>query len=134
MSEKKDVHALKILVVDDEEFIGRHLMMTLFSIGLKDVTYVDGGDKAMEAMHDNRFDLVLTDKEMQPVNGFDLISNLRASPCDKSMRIVMVSADDTEETRAEITRRGGDGFIAKPYSPDSIRQALGNLFPDLVLG
>lgn len=131
MDGSKDIKTLKILVVDDEEFIGRHLMMTLFSIGLKDVTFIDSGPKAVSAASEHRYDLVLTDKEMQPMNGFELVSELRGRHSGDELKIVMVSADNSDETIATVIKRGADDFIAKPYSPDSIRAVLGKLFPDL---
>lgn len=102
-----------ILVVDDDPAIARLYAMALGSLG--EVTSVPGGADALVALADRRFDAVVLDLNMPLVSGFDVMDNLAApSHLNHTTPIFVVTADQSETTRARVLRRGAVFQLTKP--------------------
>ena len=103
----------RILLADDNadmrDYIGR-LLSSRF-----EVTAVANGQAALEAALDKRPDLVLADVMMPQLDGFGLLSQMRADAALKSVPIVLLSARAGEEARVEGLDAGADDYITKPF-------------------
>ncbi len=104
----------RILVVDDDAFVGQAVCAALEKVNLKAVC-VDGPSSALERLVGDHFDLILLDIEMPEVNGYELCTILRSAPAYQGTPIVFLSMHDDHGHRVESTRCGGDDFISKPF-------------------
>jgi signal transduction histidine kinase/DNA-binding response OmpR family regulator len=81
-----------------------------------DVIAVADGEEALRAARDQRPDLVLTDVMMPKLDGFGLLSAMRADPATASIPLIMLSARAGEEARVEGLEAGADDYLVKPFS------------------
>jgi CheY-like chemotaxis protein len=84
------------------------------------------GYKALRALDEQSFDLILLDINMPGMNGQDTLAALRSRP-GKRIPVLMVSGYDDGAIRRHFDALGADGFLAKPLTPDSLKQAIAPL-------
>ncbi|MEU7872305.1 response regulator [Dactylosporangium sp. NPDC049140] len=80
-----------ILVAEDDPDIRDLFTMALENAGV-DVTAVENGEAALAALHEQRFDMLVTDMWMPRVSGLDLCKRVRAEPATSLMPVLMLSA------------------------------------------
>ncbi|MBL8740866.1 MAG: response regulator [Myxococcales bacterium] len=102
-----------ILVVDDDPDIARLYAMALGTLG--EVVTVQTGSDALIALSERSFDAVILDLFMPVVSGFDVMDNLaRGDHPNHSTPVFIVTADQSETTRARVMRRGAIFQLTKP--------------------
>jgi NtrC-family two-component system response regulator AlgB len=111
--------ALRVLVVDDDRNIRATLAVCLEGIGCR-VTQAASADAALDAVRERPFDLALLDLRLGTASGLDLLPQLAAG-CP-GLSIVIVTAYSTIETAVEAMKRGASDYLAKPFTPEQIRQ------------
>jgi len=109
----------RILVVDDEESILTILCTVLKSEGYEVVSAL-GGEKAIPLLDskDNKFDLMISDIRMSPVNGMDLLKY--ASENCPDMSVIMLTAYGQVETAIEALQLGAFDYVKKPFKVDEL--------------
>nr|WP_296073063.1 SpoIIE family protein phosphatase [uncultured Actinoplanes sp.] len=104
----------RILLVDDNADLRDHVARLLRP--LWDVTTAVDGEAALELARTRPFDLVLTDVMMPRLDGFGLITALRADERTRDVPIVVLSARAGEEASIEGLTAGADDYLVKPFS------------------
>lgn len=115
---------MKILIVDDSKAMRMIVQRTLRQAGLGDhaVAEAANGAEALELIHRDAIDLVLSDWNMPTMSGIELLGALRA---EKSpVRFGFVTSEGTAAMRTQATEAGAEFLIAKPFTPESFAQAL----------
>jgi two-component system, NtrC family, response regulator PilR len=107
----------KILLVDDEPSI-LSVLSTLLKAENYDVTPALGGEKAREVLEQNRFDLMLSDIRMTPVNGMELLKT--AHEKYPHMAVIMLTAYGSVETAIEALKLGAFDYVTKPFKVDEL--------------
>ncbi|MFO0552642.1 MAG: response regulator [Polyangiaceae bacterium] len=114
-----------ILVVDDDGAIVRLYATALSQLG--QVTAVNGGQEAIEALRTTRFDAAVIDLYMPGVGGLDVLDSLPGT-INHDTPVFVVTADQSESTRALAMRRGAIYQLTKPVPLriliDSVRTQL----------
>ena len=106
--------ALNVLVADDNATNREVLGRILERAGHKP-KLVAGGEAALDAIEQMRYDIVLLDRNMPDMGGLEVLKALRAMyPADARVPTLIVSADVTPESRDECIKVGADGFLGKP--------------------
>jgi putative nucleotidyltransferase with HDIG domain len=115
----------RILIVDDEEAI-REVVATLLTAQGYQCQVAANGEKAIEALREGSYDLVLSDLVMPGVDGLKLIEMVRGHDAD--IPVIMVTAMHDISTAIEAMRRGAYDYSLKPFEKDqlflSVRRAL----------
>lgn len=109
----------RILIVDDEPYIGYLVKMVLARHGYEVVLALDA-EEALEANEEQGFDLYLLDIMMPNMNGFDLCAKLRASDDCVDVPFIMLTARGDERTKHEAWEAGAAEFVTKPFSPKAL--------------
>lgn len=78
------------------------------------------GAEALARLHAERFDLVLSDRVMAPMDGLDLLSRMRADPALAHIPFLMMSGEQTPEAVSHALSAGIDGFLAKPFGREQL--------------
>lgn len=120
---------VKVLLVDDNRINLKIGGQFLERFGASLIT-AENGKKAVELFKNNELDLILMDVHMPICDGFEATKAIRTSNTDKSnIPIIAVTADVTKENRKMGEKVGVNGFISKPFSPqsfiDTIQYVLG---------
>lgn len=119
-----------ILIVEDEPDHINILREMLGLAGHKVITAF-GGDDALQKVRARRPDLVLTDLAMPAANGVRLIDALKSAPDTKDIPVVAVTAHIWDGLAQAAKSAGCDGFIAKPFTKEKLRQELEKHLPRL---
>ena len=116
---------IRALVVDDSLTARKVLVKILHQHGFATVEAGDGIE-AIECLHKEQFDLVLTDLDMPRFGGLELLSDIQSGKyCDAP--VVVVSGRGEEEFRIKAMDVGAVDFLTKPVSKTSITQLLEEL-------
>src|SRR6478672_7367560 len=104
---------MRILVVDDEVRLARHIMSALTQEG-HDVTVVHEGEAGLEKAASGNFGLIVLDVGLPRLDGFDVLRRLRA--CKISSRVLMLTARGEVNDRVAGLELGADDYLAKPFA------------------
>jgi len=114
------------LVVDDNHLNSRLAKTFLQRIGWTART-VDGGQQALEALRQDRFDLVLLDLRMPNMSGEEVCHAIRDEIGLSDLPVVAYTAHSMPEERSRIMARGFDGLLIKPISFADVREVCEEL-------
>ena len=105
----------RILLADDNPDMRAYLRRLLEEAGLV-VEAVGDGEQALEAARRERPDLILSDVMMPRLDGFELLSTLRADPRLQDVPVLLLSARAGEEAKVEGLTAGANDYLVKPFS------------------
>ena len=111
----------RILVVDDEYLIRWSLSQALSQQG-HEVVSVGSGEKAIEALKTQAFDVVITDLVMPESDGWQVLEISHKS--QSKPRVIIITAHGGEETKRMAKEKGVWAYVEKPYVFDKIRDLL----------
>jgi two-component system chemotaxis response regulator CheY len=116
----------RILVVEDEHFMRMLAVQALESVGFRTVHEAEDGEDALGVMAKEDIDLLLTDIEMQPLNGLELAKRVRAgqTPLRRSTPVVFLSGLGDVATLTAASELDVHGFMVKPMSANQIRDKI----------
>jgi DNA-binding response OmpR family regulator len=112
---------MRILVVDDDPTVLKSCQRVLEPEGF-DVCLVSSADKALEAMRQEDFALLLIDVKMPTHDGIYLMREVRRQWPNKPM--ILMSGYDTTQTVEETAEMGAATFVPKPFTPDELLYAI----------
>lgn len=104
-----------LLVVDDVEMNRDLMSMQLTRRGYQ-ITTAEGGPQALEGIDRQRFDLVLLDIRMPDMDGLEALRQIRQSHSALSLPVIMVTAEDQEESIIEALHIGANDYLVKPLN------------------
>jgi len=117
-----------VLVVDDSLSVRRMLRELVEDAGFEALTAKDGAE-ALELLHAEHPDALVTDLEMPNMNGLQLTSTVRASPEFANLPVIMITSRSMEKHRRQAAEAGVNVYLTKPYSDielvNHIRKAVG---------
>ena len=116
----------RILVVDDSELARTQICEALAGEGYDTQTASDGAT-ALSIAEENPLDIVLVDKGMPGMDGFELLRRLKEDRCTASASVVMVTGDADPETLVRALDKGAADFIQNPCSPSVVRARVRHL-------
>lgn len=124
---KPPLDKLRVLVVEDNEFniVVLRRLLERWSVGRIDTAY--NGLEALDKVHNETYDVILTDIHMPDMDGFEATKRIRAiGGIWEKIPIYAISADVQPETREKAIDAGVDDLITKPFSPDDVYTRLQN--------
>lgn len=107
----------RILLVDDEPSI-LSVLNTLLTVEGYQVVPIQDGNKAVQAIKTEEFDLMISDIRMTPINGMELLR--LAHDVRPAMAVIMVTAFGSVETAVEALRMGAYDYVTKPFKIDEL--------------
>ncbi len=115
-----------VLVVDDSTIVRVILAEYLESSGFEVIEAIDGIE-AIEQIQNHRPDLVITDIVMPRMNGYELCRWIKSDPRTKAIPVMMCTSKDEDFDRYWGLKQGADAYIAKPYRPLEMVNAVKHL-------
>lgn len=112
-----------ILVVDDYNTMVRILRNLLRQLGFSNIDEANNGASALTKLRAQPYQLVISDWNMAPMTGAELLQRVRADDRLSGTRFVLVGAEDADAMR-RASRAGADAFLAKPFNAQSLKQKL----------
>ena len=105
----------RLLLVDDDAMARQFMSARLTRQGY-DMTVADSGYQALHLMESERFDLLLLDIMMPGMSGIDVLTQVRRKFSMLSLPVIMVTANDLEESMVEALEKGANDYLLKPIS------------------
>jgi two-component system, NtrC family, response regulator AlgB len=115
---------MRILIIDDEAPIRKTTAMTLETLG-HECEQVSNSSDALGLMKKNSFDAAFLDLRLGNESGLDLIPKLLVS--EPKLNIIVFTAYSSIDSAVEAMRRGAVDYIAKPFTPEQVRQSLARI-------
>ena len=121
---------MPVLVVDDYSTMVRIIRNLLRQLGFADVDDASDGAEAIAKMHAKRYGLVISDWNMEPMTGFDLLRQVRADPELGDTPFIMVTAESKTENVIAARKAGVNNYIVKPFNAQTLKAKIEAVFPD----
>ena len=112
---------LHIMVIDDEEIVGKRLKPALEKRG-DFVEIFDNSEEALKRFEQQHFDIVVTDIRMEEIDGIEVLEYV-ANHSPKT-KVIMITGYATVEVAREALTKGAFDFIAKPFKPNDLREVI----------
>jgi two-component system, chemotaxis family, chemotaxis protein CheY len=107
---------MKILVVEDSSSMRAYLAAMLEEQEYQlEIVEAASGFEALKILPHHRFEAILTDINMPDINGLELVSFLKNHPTYKSIPIMVISTEGTEEDRRRASELGAEEYLVKPF-------------------
>ena len=116
--------SMNVLVVDDYKSMVRIVRGMLNQLGFVNVDDAPDGAAAMALLKEKQYGLVLSDWNMQPVTGLELLKQVRAEEKTRATPFVMVTAEAKVENVIAARQAGVDNYVIKPFTLAVLKQKL----------
>jgi len=123
--------AFCVLIVDDSPVMRTFVRRVMKLAGFDEADYLQAADgrEALAQLEAHHVDVILTDINMPNMNGEELLRELQSNGALCSVPALVISTDATRDRVHRMLALGARGYIAKPFSPEALREEL-----DRVLG
>ena len=120
---------MQILVVDDYRTMIRIIRNLLKQIGYEQVDEAADGTEALAKMRTKHYGLVISDWNMEPMTGYELLKEVRADPGLNKTPFIMVTAESKTENVIAAKQAGVNNYIVKPFNADTLKTKIDAVFP-----
>jgi two-component system chemotaxis response regulator CheY len=116
------MHAGKrILVVDDSKPMTAFVTGILKEANYEDVDRIHDGVSALALLRKRKYDLVITDVQMQPISGLELARLIKADVQLQKVRIILTGSHEWDDA---VSLDGVDGYVTKPFEPRHLKEKV----------
>ncbi len=119
---------MKTALVVEDSAIMRGIIVSSLS-NLQQVRWVEvpNGFEALRALPKEKFDIILTDINMPDINGLELLSFLKNHPHYRTIPVVIISTEKSENDRKRGFELGADDYLTKPFEPGELENIIRRL-------
>ncbi|MCH8520344.1 MAG: response regulator [Glycocaulis sp.] len=116
--------SMPILVVDDYKTMIRIIRNLLTQIGFENIDEASDGTEAFEKMKKQKYGLVISDWNMEPMTGYELLQRVRADETTKNVPFIMVTAESKTENVIAAKKAGVNNYIVKPFNAGTLKAKM----------
>jgi two-component system chemotaxis response regulator CheY len=120
--------SMPILVVDDYQTMIRIIRNLLKQLGFEDVDDAADGTAALSKLKDKRYGLVISDWNMEPMTGYELLKEVRADDHLRATPFIMVTAESKTENVIAAKKAGVNNYIVKPFNAQTLKAKIDAVF------
>lgn len=118
---------MNILVVDDYQTMIRIIKNLLKQLGFNNVDEATNGQIALEMVQKKNYGLVISDWNMEPMSGLELLKTLRGTANNDNMSkvpFIMVTAESKTENVIAAKQAGVNNYIVKPFNAETLKTKI----------
>ena len=119
-----------VLVVDDYQTMVRIIRNLLKQLGFENVDEAADGREALEKMKKTKYGLVISDWNMEPMTGDELLREVRADEILKPTPFIMVTAESKTENVIAAKKAGVNNYIVKPFNAQTLKAKIASVLGD----
>ena len=120
--------SMPILVVDDYNTMIRIMRNLLRQLGFQDIDAAADGCAALDKMRSKKYGLIISDWNMEPMTGYELLKQMRADPQLTATPFIMVTAESKTENVIAAKQAGVNNYIVKPFNADTLKNKIDAVF------
>ena len=113
-----------VLIVDDYKTMLRIIRNLLKQLDIENVEEATDGQEALAKLRAGNFGLVISDWNMAPMTGLDLLKEVRADARLKSTPFIMITAESKTENVVAAKQAGVSNYIVKPFNAETLREKI----------
>ena len=122
--------SMPILVVDDYNTMIRIIRNLLKQLGFEDIDDAADGSAALTKMREKRYGLVISDWNMEPMSGYELLKEVRSDPGLSRTPFIMVTAESKTENVIAAKKAGVNNYIVKPFNAQTLKTKIEAVFAE----
>ncbi len=115
---------MSILIVDDYQTMIRIIRNLLKQLGFEDVDDASDGTSALAKMRQKKYGLVISDWNMEPMTGYDLLRHVRTDDELKHIPFIMVTAESKTDNVIAAKKAGVNNYIVKPFNAQTLKTKI----------
>ncbi|WP_374372783.1 response regulator [Dongia sp.] len=115
---------MNVLIVDDYKTMLRIIRNLLKQLGFNNVDEATDGSAALQKLRDKDYGLVISDWNMEPMTGIQLLREVRADAKLKGMPFIMITAESKTENVIAAKEAGVNNYIVKPFNAATLKTKL----------
>jgi two-component system chemotaxis response regulator CheY len=115
---------MNVLIVDDYKTMLRIIRNLLKQIDFNNVEEATDGSDALAKLKAGNFGLVISDWNMVPMSGLELLQEVRQDARLKSLPFIMVTAESKTENVVAAKQAGVSNYIVKPFNAETLREKI----------
>jgi two-component system chemotaxis response regulator CheY len=112
---------MRVLIVDDYATMRRIVRNLLSQIGFHEIEEAADGQDALEKLRGGNFGLVISDWNMEPMTGLQLLLEVRNDSKLKDLPFIMVTAESKTENVVAAKQAGVNNYIVKPFNAETLK-------------
>lgn len=116
--------SMPILIVDDYKTMLRIIKNLLKQLGFNNVDEATDGAMALSKMRGKNYSLVISDWNMEPMTGYELLKEVRADEQLKGTPFIMVTAESKTDNVIAAKKAGVNNYIVKPFNAATLKTKL----------
>jgi two-component system chemotaxis response regulator CheY len=116
--------SMPILVVDDYKTMVRIIKNLLKQIGFENVDEASDGQEAFDMIKKKKYGLIISDWNMEPVTGYELLQKVRGDEGVKGTPFIMVTAESKTENVIAAKKAGVNNYIVKPFNAGTLKAKM----------
>ncbi|SON54625.1 Chemotaxis protein CheY [Hartmannibacter diazotrophicus] len=120
--------SMSVLVVDDYKTMIRIIRNLLKQLGFEDVDEAADGTEALGKMKERKYGLVISDWNMEPMTGYELLKQVRADAGLAKTPFIMVTAESKTENVIAAKKAGVNNYIVKPFNAQTLKGKIEAVF------
>jgi len=122
--------SMPILVVDDYNTMIRIICNLLKQLGYQNIDHATDGATALAKLRAGRIGLVISDWNMEPMSGYDLLKEVRADAKLGKTPFIMITAESKTENVIAAKRAGVSNYIVKPFNAQTLQAKIAAVFAE----
>jgi len=119
--------SMSILIVDDYKTMLRIIRNLLKQLGFHNVDEATDGADALNKLRMKNYDLVISDWNMEPMTGYELLKEVRSDDMLKTLPFIMVTAESKTDNVIAAKKAGVNNYIVKPFNAATLKSKLSSV-------
>ena len=122
--------SMNVLIVDDYKTMLRIIRNLLKQLGFENVEEATDGGSALAKLREKPYGLVISDWNMEPMTGLQLLKEVRADARLKDTPFIMVTAESKTENVVSAKQAGVSNYIVKPFNAETLKSKISAVLGD----
>ena len=122
--------SMPVLVVDDYNTMIRIIRNLLKQLGFEDIDDASDGSAALSKLKEKKYGLVISDWNMEPMTGYELLKEVRSDPGLNKTPFIMVTAESKTENVIAAKKAGVNNYIVKPFNAQTLKTKIEAVFAE----
>ena len=119
--------SMAILVVEDYDTMRRILRNLLRQLGFDNVDEAEDGSTAFKKLQEKKYGMVISDWNMEPTTGIELLKLIRADDKLKKLPFIMVTAESSTDSIVSAKQAGVSNYIVKPFNAETLKAKMASV-------
>jgi two-component system chemotaxis response regulator CheY len=119
---------MPIIIVDDYKTMLRIVRGLLNQLGFNNIDEATDGAVAWDMIQKKPYGLIISDWNMEPMSGFELLKKVRTNEKTMQLPFIMVTAESKTENIIAAKQAGVSNYIVKPFNAETLKQKMQAVF------